>query len=144
VAQWICVRAAASIQVQGAPEYDGRMLRLLSWVQPSLPNVQAMLAARSDGAAYEKGLSPTERAANLTVTSDGQSLRPDTIILVDDVVTSGSHFKAAALVLRHIYGPRKIVGLFLARTARQTTEPREDGASECASGGLDVSIRQPS
>ena len=98
------------------PQYDGRLPTLLAWVQPGLTNVREILQARTDSTACQKGMSPAERSAGLIVTSEGRSPPPDTIILVDDVVTSGAHFKGAALALQRIYQPRKIVGLFLART----------------------------
>jgi hypothetical protein len=99
-------------------DYDGRLLKLLSWVQPGLTNVREILQARTDSPACQKGVSPLERTANLTVTCENRSPRPDTIILVDDVVTTGAHFKAAVIVLRRTYQTQKIIGLFLARTAR--------------------------
>jgi hypothetical protein len=98
------------------PQYDGRLLTLLGWVQPGLTNVQEILQARTDSAACQKGISPLERAAGLIVISEGRSPQSETIVLVDDVVTSGAHFKGAVLALRRVYRPRKFVGLFLART----------------------------
>jgi predicted amidophosphoribosyltransferase len=105
----------------GHAEYDERLLKLLHWVQPGLTNIRGILQTRTDNAAFQKGISPVERAANMIVTSVGRVLQPETLVLVDDVVTSGSHFKAACLVLNRTYRPRKIIGLFLARTARSAS-----------------------
>jgi hypothetical protein len=105
----------------GHADYDGRLLKLLYWVRPALSNVRGILQTRTDGAALQKGISPFERAANMIVTSDSQTPKAETLILVDDVLTSGAHFKAASLVLNRIYRPRKIIGLFLARTARNAS-----------------------
>jgi predicted amidophosphoribosyltransferase len=105
----------------GHPEYDGRLLKLLHWVQPGLTNVRGILQTRTDSPAFQKGISPVERAANMMVTSEARTLQPEILILVDDVVTSGAHFKAASLVLNRTYRPRKIIGLFLARTARSAS-----------------------
>jgi predicted amidophosphoribosyltransferase len=40
------------------------------------------------------------------------------IVLTDDVLTTGSHFKGAAMVLQQRYPGVTIVGLFLARAIR--------------------------
>jgi hypothetical protein len=105
----------------GHAEYDERLLKLLRWVQPGLTNIEGLLQTRTDSAALQKGISPLERAANMIVTSEGRTPLPKTLILVDDVVTSGAHFKAACIVLNRAFRPQKIIGLFLARTLRSTS-----------------------
>jgi predicted amidophosphoribosyltransferase len=98
----------------GHPGYDARMIQLLRWVTPGL-DIQEILQAGADGAALQKGISPLERAANLVATSDSGRLS-ETIVLVDDVITSGAHFRAGAIALGRVCESRKIIGLFLART----------------------------
>jgi hypothetical protein len=41
---------------------------------------------------------------------------PSTIILVDDVVTSGAHYKACSELIKDNYPKARVVGLFLAKT----------------------------
>lgn len=80
-----------------------------------------LLQVRAATVSLQKGLSPAERAANLLLTLDRRPL-PKLLVLVDDVVTSGAHFKAAGIALRSICTDRRIIGLFLARTRRH--DPR--------------------
>jgi predicted amidophosphoribosyltransferase len=103
----------------GHPGYDSRLIQLLRWVTPGL-DIQEILHAGADGAALQKGISPLDRAANLVATFDSGRLS-DTIVLVDDVITSGAHFRAASIALGRVCGSRKIIGLFLARTIRETS-----------------------
>jgi orotate phosphoribosyltransferase len=41
---------------------------------------------------------------------------PEKIVVFDDVLTGGSHFKAMKIVLRQRYPEVDIIGLFLARS----------------------------
>lgn len=61
-------------------------------------------------------LLPAGRAELLTVNELVADPRPDAVMLVDDVLTTGSHFRAARNALRERWPGMPIVGLFLART----------------------------
>ena len=59
-----------------------------------------------------------ELAENLRIDeNECEGLRPN-IILFDDVVTTGAHFKACKQVIMERFPDKKVVGLFLARTVR--------------------------
>ena len=98
------------------------MIQLLRWAIPGL-DIQELLQAGPDSAALQKGISPLDRATNLVATTHGDPLS-ETIVLVDDVITSGAHFKAAVSALEGcVSQPRKIIGLFLARTSSNAPPP---------------------
>lgn len=110
------------------PGYDARVIHLLRWVIPGL-DIQEILQAGTDSAALQKGISPLDRATNLVATIHGDPLS-ETIVLVDDVITSGAHFKAAVTALKgHVSQSQKVIGLFLARTISNTPPPlKQDSA----------------
>ena len=58
---------------------------------------------------------PVLRASLLYVNESVSEPRPSTVVILDDVVTTGSHFRAAKLVLRQRWPGLKVLGLFLAR-----------------------------
>lgn len=52
---------------------------------------------------------------------------PDFVIVVDDVLTTGAHFRAAKTVLQTRFGAAlTVVGVFIARRIPQTEEPDDD------------------
>lgn len=59
--------------------------------------------------------SPAARAELFCINSNVAEPRPHTVVIFDDVVTTGSHFRAAKLVLRERWPELNVVGLFLAR-----------------------------
>ena len=74
-------------------------------------------------ASKEKGITPSQRAANYRINEECTSRDPTHIVLVDDVLTTGSHFKGAMMVLQQRYPGVPIVGLFLARATRPDVVP---------------------
>lgn len=66
--------------------------------------------------------SPDEIAANYAIDEDKAEPAPQTIIVVDDVLTTGSHFKAAQRVLLNRYPESKTVGIFIARRVPKSIE----------------------
>ena len=61
-------------------------------------------------------LPAVEREALLTVNELAVDPQPNAVVLVDDVLTTGSHFRAVRNVLRKRWPKLSIIGLFLART----------------------------
>ena len=60
-------------------------------------------------------LKPDEIKANYRIEETLSDPRPDIIALVDDVLSTGAHFKAAQSVLLSRFPGIKVIGLFIAR-----------------------------
>jgi hypoxanthine-guanine phosphoribosyltransferase len=61
-------------------------------------------------------LSPVEREEFFALNDLAADPKPSAVVLVDDVLTTGSHFRAARSVVRKRWPGLRIIGLFLART----------------------------
>lgn len=110
-------------RVASDPEYDQRLLQILESVRPKLPDVRPLVYLSSEGFdAKQKGLRPAERAEHYSVDEDRADPEPETIVLFDDVLTTGCHFKAMEMVLKARFPEVEILGLFLARTVRPPQE----------------------
>lgn len=108
------------------PEYDDRMLRLLHVMRamragegrrPRL-DVRPLLRQTESVIPFHQGgsrLKPHQLAVLLEIDEDHTDPPPDRIALVDDVLTTGSHFIAARRVLTERFGEVPVVGLFVAR-----------------------------
>ena len=103
------------------PLYDDRMLEILNIysggsgidIREIVVQDQSMEPSRVLGA-----LRPgqEELLKNYRVDERLCSPEPSTIVVVDDVLTSGAHYKAMKTVLLRRFPESNIVGLFLART----------------------------
>jgi hypothetical protein len=100
------------------PGHDERLLSALNSVRPRLPDIRELILQNENALSKEKHISPKERAANYRINDECNAPDPLRIILVDDVLTTGSHFKGAVMVLQDRYPGVEIVGLFLARAIR--------------------------
>ena len=58
---------------------------------------------------------PLHRSELLTVREDSLGTDPTSVVVVDDVLTTGSHFRAAKIVLRRRWPCVRVIGLFIAR-----------------------------
>ena len=68
----------------------------------------------------EQRPTPDERAEHYTLAPELINPPPKVAVLFDDVITTGSHFKAAKKVLQNHYGlGLRVVGLFIARAKRR-------------------------
>jgi hypothetical protein len=102
------------------PEYDGRLLTILKAVRPKLPDIRSVVVLDENCGfdSKQKGLSPAERAAHYSIDEDNADPAPDVVVLFDDVLTTGSHYKAIASVLQERFPAVAVFGLFLARAVR--------------------------
>jgi hypothetical protein len=101
------------------PEYDARLLKALKAVRdPPLADVRELVLQNENVDSKQKGLSPEDRASNYYVNEDAVDPEPRRIVVFDDVLTTGSHFKAMKLVLSRRLPEVQICGLFLARAVR--------------------------
>lgn len=60
-------------------------------------------------------VSPIERRSFLCLNLPMSDPAPKTVVIVDDVLTTGSHFRAAKMVLREQWPHLRVIGLFIAR-----------------------------
>ncbi|HEX3747552.1 MAG TPA: hypothetical protein VHW09_26640 [Bryobacteraceae bacterium] len=112
------------------PEYDPRLLETLGAVRPALHDIrQLVILDDEEYDSKKKGLRPADRAYHYSVNEDLAYPEPETVVLFDDVLTTGCHFKAMELVLKRRFPAADVVGLFLARTVR----PPEDSEDLFAS-----------
>jgi hypothetical protein len=110
-------------RVKDDPDHDARLLRVLKAVRPPLRDVRELVLQSANMDSKQKGLRPEERAKNYFIDEGVSTPEPEAIFLVDDVLTTGSHFKALKTILNGRFPQPVIYGLFLARAVR----PPQDG-----------------
>ena len=108
------------------PLYDDRMTQALRAMRPSPPlDVREIIVQQlSMEAAHVR----EDRRPPPQEISDGYGLdqrlfnpSPTCILIVDDVLTTGSHFRAAKMVLAKQFPATPIIGLFIARRVPNTS-----------------------
>jgi hypothetical protein len=114
-------------KIETDPDYDPRIIDTLRAVRPRLPDIRPLVVLSGEGFdSKQKGLKPADRAQYYAVDEDLADPEPQTIVLFDDVLTTGCHFKAMELVLKERFPEVETLGLFLARTVRPPEEDDED------------------
>ena len=107
--------------------YDDRVARMLQAVRPQQPlDVRELLVqARSVEASHLRSLRlrPRELAALYRIDPAVAPPGPGVVAVVDDLLTTGAHFRAAATVLSARFPDIDVVGLFIARRVPETTAP---------------------
>lgn len=105
--------------------YDDRMTAILRTAQAMNPSLdfrelvlqnQSMIASHASTASRP---TPDEIMANYSLDASLLAGIRGNIIIFDDVLTAGSHFKAMKQFLRQRLPEASILGLFVARTARE-------------------------
>jgi hypothetical protein len=106
-------------KVKGDPMYDDRMLRLLqaTCVGRHADIRELVIQRQSTEAAHQSATRPTpdELTALYSLDEALAEPAPTTIFVVDDVLTTGCHFKAVKTVLANRFPHARIIGLFIAR-----------------------------
>lgn len=102
--------------------YDGRILNTLRRVRPRLKVCELVVQA-VDCDAKIKGLTPADRIAMMELSEEGFDPAPDFVCIVDDLVTTGCHYKAVEHYVRQAYPDASIFGLFLTKAKRP---PKDD------------------
>lgn len=104
---------------RGSSSYDFRfedMFKVLKTKRPNLNIFFPLDVATAQTPSHHGGTrTPATLQSNLVLTSF-PNVHPERIVLVDDVVTSGSHFRACVDFLRAKGFQGEIIGLFWART----------------------------
>ncbi|TDW99589.1 hypothetical protein [Dinghuibacter silviterrae] len=105
-------------KVRTSPLYDDRILRILKKACPLEADIREIIIARSDmPASHENAVRPSaiHIRNNYTLDPAVSSALQETVVIFDDILTAGNHFSACKRFLREHCGPRRYVGVFLAR-----------------------------
>ena len=105
-------------KVKDHNEHDPRLRLTLQAVRPRLKDLRELVLQHDNADAKRKGVSPTDRAQNYYINEEVTNPKPSTIFIVDDVLTTGCHYKAIELILNNQFPDTPIFGLFLARAVR--------------------------
>jgi predicted amidophosphoribosyltransferase len=113
-------------------EYDDRILRTINLINPAQCEVKELLSFQKDmEPAHIAQRRPTvqELMANIIFDGENEDSR-DNIILFDDVITTGCHFKACKNILQEYYPNANIIGMFIARRVPQVIDWPDFDAEE--------------
>ena len=109
-------------QAKDHPEYDDRLLQVLRRLASELAlDIRELIWQKeSVQPAHLSALrpSPDEIAANYSIDESLTDPMPRKIALLDDVITTGAHFKAAQKALKRRFPEMTIGGIFIARSER--------------------------
>jgi predicted amidophosphoribosyltransferase len=108
------------------PLYDDRLVQILRATCEGRPADyrELLIQQRSVAAAHVSEVRPTidEVAANYQIDEALSAPEPQTVFVLDDVLTTGCHFKAAERVLRARFPRVNIVGIFVARRVPKSVD----------------------
>jgi predicted amidophosphoribosyltransferase len=115
-------------RVVDEPEYDERLLTVLKAIRPKLADVRPLVVLKSDCGvdSKQKGLTPADRAVHYVVDEKLVDPEPEIVMLFDDVLTTGCHYKAIEQVLKVRFPNATVFGLFLARAVRPQNDSTFD------------------
>jgi predicted amidophosphoribosyltransferase len=102
---------------------------MLHAIRPRTPlDVRELILQRVSTVAVhdqEDRLRPEEIQANYAIDQTLLNPKPQDIALVDDVLTTGAHFRAACAVVKQVFPDVPIVGLFIARRVPEAVDFEE-------------------
>ena len=108
------------------PGYDDRMTQMLNLIrpEPSLDVREIIVQANSTDPVHLSGvrLSPEEIEDGYGIDESLTAPPPHIIGIVDDVLTTGAHYRAAQVVLSSRFPKARIIGLFIARRVPETLD----------------------
>ena len=106
-------------KARGDPLHDDRMTRMLRaiWPGESADVRELIVQSESTDAVHEQPVRPTPEQIQAAYRIDKSLATPEPRIvsIVDDLLTTGAHFRAASSVLAAHFPAVQIIGLFLAR-----------------------------
>ena len=118
-------------KIETDPEYDPRIVQALQKASEisgvNLPTCQCITQQENTEPDHRSGatrLTPSERAASYNVHLDRIPQNTRLAVIVDDVLTTGSHFKGIEMALKNYLPQIQVNGLFVARTIH--TNPFDD------------------
>jgi hypothetical protein len=108
------------------PLYDDRVTRMLHAIRPRPPlDIRELVEQiRTMPAAHESAQRPTPEELEALYRIDQRLLSPPRaeIAIVDDMLTTGLHFRTVKVHLARVFPGVRIVGMFIARRVPETTE----------------------
>lgn len=108
------------------PLYDDRMLRMLQAAcagrHSDIRELVVQLQSAQAVHLAEQRPTPDELVANYRIDERLVEPEPQVIFIVDDVLTTGCHFKAVQRLLVQRFPQARIAGLFLARRAPKSVD----------------------
>ena len=111
------------------PDYNPRMIEILDAMKgQSIADVRHLIFQTESTRASHHGnrLSPEELARVLRIDESLSEPPPRHIVLVDDVITAGTHFRVASDLLSARFPQASIHGIFIGRTIHARPDPFED------------------
>lgn len=104
-------------KVKGDPEYDDRMLQVALKMGKGLDVRELLTMKKSVAASHSRTDRPSPDELYDLMLFDSSLIQPapTTILLLDDVITAGSHFVAAKRLLMETFQNVPIYGIFIAR-----------------------------
>lgn len=106
-------------KARGDPLHDDRMTRMLRaiWPGESADVRELIVQSESTDAVHERQVRPTPEQIQTAYRLDESLATPEPrmVAIVDDLLTTGAHFRAASSVLAARFPAVQIIGLFLAR-----------------------------
>ena len=118
------------------PGYDDRLVRMLQAIHPAplLDIRELIVQLRSSEPSHlaetmgKPRLTPEEILSNYKLDDSLKEPTPNNIFVVDDVLTTGAHFRAAKDFLSSHFPGLPVFGLFVARRVPGTTEIADTSA----------------
>jgi len=108
------------------PLYDDRLAQMLRGIWPGLPIDlrELIVQPQSTEAIHDSADRPTpnQLVARYVLDDNLRNPTPQTIAVVDDVITTGSHFVAVRSMLREAFPTARIMGLFIARRVPEAVD----------------------
>lgn len=108
------------------PLFDDRLTRMLRLIRPapSLDVRELLIQTASTAAAHDQDVRPRPEDLVAVYRIDPALVTPtpSIILLCDDVLTTGCHYRAAHIVLQKAFPATPIVGLFIARRVPEAVD----------------------
>ena len=108
------------------PLYDNRLIQMLHAIQPNpLLDIREIVVQRiSTSPVHNTAIRPSPQQIEKLYQFDETLMmpKPELIAIVDDVLVTGAHFRAAESILSNWFPGTPIIGLFIARRAPDTSD----------------------
>ena len=108
-----------SSKAAGHPDFDDRMERVARQILPGLDVRNLVVQRQSTNAAHElqfgERVTVDELVYLYSIDEAVAFPLPQTIVILDDVLTAGTHFRAMKTKLRERFPQARIIGIFVAR-----------------------------